>query len=382
MKSTLTKTAAVLAGVLATEVGANTPKPSAALIHYEHGSQPTFTGPEDLFSGDVHVEVLFPTNETAQYSGAYVTFAPSARTAWHSHPAGQHMVVTEGTALTATRDGHVVRFTEGESVWCPTDVDHWHGATPDAAMTHLVVTGSKDGENVVWKDKVDDESYLKAVASSEPESVEFDALNALYQQIIPVSAFAAKGDVASLNKALNTALDNGTTVSQLRETLIHLYPYVGFPRALNALGALMTVVDERKAAGKKDAEGEAPSAIPAAESSQAIGEQVQTELVGRPVAGPLFDFAPGINTYLQSHLFGDVFARGVLSREDREIVTVSALATLEGAESQLGSHIGIATNTGVTEAQLEELGALLQAQVGRSAGQKVSTALDNFRAQQ
>ncbi len=135
------------------------PSKDAIQTLYPAGSLPPFKGPEEWFTGDVQVNVLFPANDNAHYSGAYVTFAPGARTAWHMHPAGQHMVVTKGTALTGTRDGKILAFTEGDAVWCPCDVDHWHGATPDAAMTHLVITGSKDGENVIWKEKVTDAEY-------------------------------------------------------------------------------------------------------------------------------------------------------------------------------------------------------------------------------
>jgi quercetin dioxygenase-like cupin family protein len=130
-------------------------------VVYRAESQKSFKGPEDLFTGDVQVQILFPDNETARYSGAYVTFQPGARTNWHWHPAGQHMIVTDGIALTGTRDGKVIEFKEGETVWCPSELDHWHGATPDAPMTHLVITGSKDGENVIWKEKVTDEQYMK-----------------------------------------------------------------------------------------------------------------------------------------------------------------------------------------------------------------------------
>ena len=126
---------------------------------YRAGSQKSFKGPAEYFTGDVRVDMLFPNNETAAYSGAYVTFQPGARTAWHMHPAGQHMIVTSGIALTGTRDGKVVEFREGETVWCPVGVDHWHGATPDAPMTHLVITGNKDGKAVIWKEKVTDEQY-------------------------------------------------------------------------------------------------------------------------------------------------------------------------------------------------------------------------------
>ncbi len=104
--------------------------------------------------------MVFPSNDTANYSGAYVTFQPGARTAWHLHPAGQHMIVTSGVGLTGTRDGRRVEIQTGDAVWCPPDIDHWHGATPDSPMTHLVITAIKDGENVIWKEKVTDEQYL------------------------------------------------------------------------------------------------------------------------------------------------------------------------------------------------------------------------------
>ena len=129
-------------------------------IIYKTGAQKSFKGPEDWFTGDVQVDLLFPDNETAHYSGAYVTFQPGARTAWHLHPAGQHMIVTSGVGLTGTRDGKIVKFKAGDTVWCPPDIDHWHGATPDSPMTHLVITGVLNGKNVIWKEKVTDEQYL------------------------------------------------------------------------------------------------------------------------------------------------------------------------------------------------------------------------------
>ena len=126
---------------------------------YSAVSQNASTGSKEFFTGDVRVQPLFPANATAHYSGAYVTFQPGARSAWHLHPAGQHIIVTEGVALTGTRDGKIVRANTGDTVWCPPDLEHWHGATPDAPMTHLVITGVRDGKNVVWKEHVTDEQY-------------------------------------------------------------------------------------------------------------------------------------------------------------------------------------------------------------------------------
>ena len=129
---------------------------------YSRENMPVFAGPEDYFTGDVKVEMAFPDDNTP-YSGAFVTFQAGAHTAWHTHPAGQHMVVLRGKAITATRTGQVVIFAEGDTVWCPQDIDHWHGATSEGPMTHFVITGSKNGEAVTWKDKVTPAQYQAAV---------------------------------------------------------------------------------------------------------------------------------------------------------------------------------------------------------------------------
>lgn len=338
--------------------------PSAGQTLYGAGSQKSFKGPEDFFTGDVQVDMLFPGNDTAHYSGAYVTFQPGARTAWHLHPAGQHMIVTRGTALTGTRDGKVIEFHEGETVWCPANIDHWHGATPHTAMTHLVITGSRDGENVVWKEKVTDAEYHAGQKPKVKTAAGVHALSPRQQAIVPIAAFTASGDLESLKNAILAGLDAGLSVNEIKEVQIHLYAYAGFPRALNGLATLMAVLDARKAQGINDPVGKAPNPFPEGDSSLAIGKTVQTELSGRPVAGPLFDFAPDINQLLQRHLFGDLFARGMLDRKDREIVTVSALASLDGVDAQLKAHIGIATNVGITATQLADVAAVLSENVG------------------
>ena len=372
--STFSKAALIALTTLASEGAIS--KESGGQVHYPLGSQPSFTGPEDKFTGDVSVQVLFPDTDETAYSGAYVTFSAGAHTAWHSHPAGQHMVVTEGIALTGTPDGKVYEFSEGETVWCPSDIDHWHGATPHSAMTHLVITNSKDGENVTWKKKLTDAEYqdaLKQIASA----ADIGALNTKEQNLVRVAAFAAADQQEGLTLAVQDALDSGVSISELRESLIHLYSYTGFPRSLNALGNLMSVVEARREAGKKDEMGPEPAAIAEGQSSQKVGEAVQTELVGQKVSGPLFDFAPGINDYLQSHLFGDIFARGVLDYKQRELLTVAILASLEGTESQLNAHIGIATNTGVSQAQLQGVAETLAVYKGRKYAARVTSAIES-----
>lgn len=363
-----------LTGTLS-ESGVAADLPPAGQILYPTGSQQSFEGPEAYFTGDVQVDMLFPGNDTAHYSGAYVTFQPGARTAWHLHPAGQHMVVTSGVALTGTRDGKIIEFQEGETVWCPAGIDHWHGATPQAPMTHLVITGSRDGENVIWKEKVSDAEYHGRNERTANAAVGIHALSEKQQAIVPIAAFAANGDLESLKTALRSGLDAGLTVNEIKEVQIHLYAYAGFPRALNGLATLMAVLDERKAQGIEDAIGEEASPFPEEKSSLDVGRAVQTELVGRAVAGPLFDFAPGINRLLQRHLFGDLFARSVLDYRCREIATVSALASLDSVDSQLKSHIAIASNVGLTQTQITELAAVLSKTVGEKEGRRAAQAV-------
>ncbi|MEC8081988.1 MAG: carboxymuconolactone decarboxylase family protein [Pseudomonadota bacterium] len=343
---------------------------------YPAGSQPAFSGPEALFDGQVDVQVVFPEREGVPYSGAYVTFQAGARTAWHDHPAGQHMIVTQGTALTGTRDGQVIQFHEGEAVWCPDGVDHWHGATPDAAMTHFVVTASQDGQNVNWKDKVSDEVYQAAVASLQDEHTHFTALDERQQHLTYAIALATLGQSHALMDTLDAALANGVPVSDLREAMIHLYPYAGFPRSLNALNTLMQVVEARNAAGYDTAEGQPATLLSDKDDAQALGQSVQTALVGAPVGGPLFDFAPGANVFLQKHLFGDVFARGVLSHQDRELLTLAILAVMPNTDGQLNAHINMARNAGVSDDQMAELGQLLTQRITAQAGARLVQRLN------
>lgn len=342
---------------------------------YPIGSQQSFKGAEAYFTGEVQVDMLFPANDTAHYSGAYVTFQPGARTAWHFHPAGQHMIVIAGVGLTGTRDGTIIEFKAGETVWCPPNIDHWHGATPDAPMKHLVITGTLDDKNVVWKEKVSDAEYNAGQERKQKTTVSIKALTAKQQSIIPIAAFTANGDLISLQASVQAGLDADLSVNEIKEIQIHLYAYAGFPRALNGLATLMSVLDERKAKGITDTIGEEASSLPTNKSSLILGKEVQTQLVGKPVSGPLFDFAPAINTFLQSHLFGDLFARGILDYQSREIATLSALASIDGVDSQLKAHIKVATNVGLTVAQLTALAVVLNEHVGKQAGGRVEQAL-------
>ncbi|MEU8821546.1 carboxymuconolactone decarboxylase family protein [Actinoplanes sp. NPDC048796] len=191
-----------------------------------------------------------------------------------------------------------------------------------------------------------------------------------------IGAFTATGQLAELREALAEGLDAGLTVNEIKEILVQLYAYAGFPRSLNALGTFMAVLDERRAHGITDPDGAEPNPRPGGRSSFELGAENQTKLAGGPVTGPLFDFAPAIDEFLKAHLFGDIFGRDNLDWPTREIATVAALANLGGVEGQLRSHLGIALNTGVTVAQLRDLVALLRDRVGAAQGGRAAALLD------
>lgn len=124
------------------------------------GSKPSAKGPAQYFTGNVRVDPLFAANGSAQFSGGSVTFEPGARSAWHTHPTGQHLIVTSGVGLTQEWGGTITEIRAGDVVWCPPGVKHWHGASPTTSMTHIALTGSVNGKNVEWMEKVSDEQYM------------------------------------------------------------------------------------------------------------------------------------------------------------------------------------------------------------------------------
>nr|WP_294435396.1 carboxymuconolactone decarboxylase family protein [uncultured Victivallis sp.] len=171
------------------------------------------------------------------------------------------------------------------------------------------------------------------------------------QKLVEIAMYTARGNMPGLKGALRAGLDAGLTVNEIKEVLVQLYAYCGFPRSLNALGSFMALLQEREASGIKDAPGRLPGALPEGKSVD-FGTANQTKLCGAPVKGALFEFAPAIDEYLKAHLFGDIFGRDNLDWRTRELATVAALAAMEGVESQLASHIAIAKHNGVTEAQI------------------------------
>ena len=125
-----------------------------------NGSVPTAKGPVEYFTGNVRIDMPFKGKGDARVTGATVTFEPGARSAWHTHPLGQTLIVTAGKGWTQCEGGPIVEINAGDIICCPSNHRHWHGATPTTAMTHIAVQEAKDGNVVEWMEKVTDEEYL------------------------------------------------------------------------------------------------------------------------------------------------------------------------------------------------------------------------------
>lgn len=194
--------------------------------------------------------------------------------------------------------------------------------------------------------------------------------------IAPIAAAGATGDLPQLNAALEQGLDAGLTIGDAKEILVQLYAYAGFPRSLNALGELMKVLEVRRQRDIADAPGRDPvHRIPVGKELLAAGTANQTKLAGGPVKGALFDFAPVIDQYLKTHLFGDIFARDNFDWRSRELATIGMLSAMSGLESQLEAHVRFGMNVGLSASQMGELADGLALRDQAHAARRVREAL-------
>jgi 4-carboxymuconolactone decarboxylase len=204
------------------------------------------------------------------------------------------------------------------------------------------------------------------------------ALSTKLQSIIPIAAFTANGDLDKLKTALQEGLSAGLTVNEIKEILIHLYAYTGFPRSLNGIHTFMAVLDERQAHGIADEVGPEASPLPAGMNKDEYGARVRARLAGVetiPPPGGYQLFTPIIDTFLKEHLFADIFARDTLDFQSRELATIAALASMTGTGGQLQFHLGAAMNTGLSEAQMNDFIAVLRAKVGQQEAEDASAIL-------
>lgn len=177
------------------------------------------------------------------------------------------------------------------------------------------------------------------------------------------------GDMEKLKAYLNEGLDAGLTVNEIKEILVQMYAYAGFPRSLNGIQTFMAVMDERQARGIKDEVGKEAGPLPADMNKDEYGSRVRARLAGLEVIPPPSGyqlFTPIIDTFLKEHLFADIFARDILDHQSRELATIAALASMSGTAGQLRFHLGAAMNTGLTDAQMKDFIYVLKTTVGEA----------------
>jgi len=258
------------------QAGAASAQDSQTIKIIRAGAQPFRQGPPGNFTGSVRVEPLFQAHAPARASGSLVTFEPGARTAWHTHPLGQILIVTAGIGRVQRWGDPMEEIREGDVVWIPPGQKHWHGAAPDSSMAHIAVVEQLDGKAVEWMEKVSDAQYgapLRAQAAGNADEQprpsqaaigDFDPKLAeltdkvLYgdiwerpelskrdRSLVTVAALIALNRPDQLRAHLVRARENGVTRQELIETITHLAFYAGWPNAVNVIAVAKEVFEKK-----------------------------------------------------------------------------------------------------------------------------------------
>ena len=239
-----------------------------------NGSRPSGKGPAEWFTGNVRIDPLFQPNDSTRANGSSVTFEPGARTAWHTHPLGQTLIVTAGVGWVQQQGGEKQEIKPGDVVWTPPGVKHWHGATATDRLTQIALTEQQpDGKRVVWMEKVSNAQYSAPVRSSDPGTQprpsqgaigDFSPKlaeitdNVLYgdvwerpqlskrdRSLATVAALIAMNRPDQLRSHLRIARENGLTQEELIETITHMAFYAGWPNAVSAIGVAREVFEKK-----------------------------------------------------------------------------------------------------------------------------------------
>lgn len=249
-----------------------TPAEQQAIRITRSGAQPPRPAPPDNFTGSARVDSSFQANAPARISGARVMFEPGSRTAWHSHPLGQTLIVTAGVGRVQRWGDPVDEIRQGDVVWIPPGQKHWHGAAPNSSMTHIAITEQLDGKTVEWMEKVSDDQYggplrgqagAPAAAKPRPSQAaigdfapklaevtddvlyadiwERPELSKRDRSLATVAALIAMNRPDQLRSHLVRARQNGLTQEELIEAITHLAFYAGWPNAVTAVGVAREV---------------------------------------------------------------------------------------------------------------------------------------------
>lgn len=207
---------------------------------------------------------------------------------------------------------------------------------------------------------------------------ENQALSAAQKSIVNIAALTAKGDLEKLRTSLGEGLDAKLSVNQIKDVLVQMYAYAGFPRSLNGLNTFKIVLDERKAKGITDTEGKAATPINDKGDKYERGRKNLEVLSGQPQSKPakgFGEFSPQIDRFLKEHLFADIFDSDILTYQERELATISALAAMPGVQSQLESHLSMGINTGLSESQLGQVFDLIEKNISKDQAETARKSL-------
>jgi 4-carboxymuconolactone decarboxylase len=262
--------------LLASGAKSQTSSDPGAIQITRSAAQPSQPAPTDHFTGAARIDSGFQATTPARLSGARVTFEPGARTAWHTHPLGQLLIVTAGTGRVQRWDDAVDEIRQGDVVWIPAGQKHWHGAAPNSSMAHIGIVEALDGKTVDWMEKVSDAQYAAsqrgaavqantqlprpsqaAIGDFAPKLAELTD-NVLYgdvwerpelskrdRSLITVAALIALNRPDQLRSHLRIARQNGVTQEELIEAITHLAFYTGWPNAVSAIGVAREVFGQR-----------------------------------------------------------------------------------------------------------------------------------------
>ena len=220
---------------------------------------------------------------------------------------------------------------------------------------------------------------MTGIIAAQQKTISEKLLSPEEQSIISIAALTAKGDLEQLKPALNTGLENGLTINEIKEVLVHLYAYCGFPRSIRGLQSFMQVLDERKAKGIDDTLGNDATSIDETNNKYERGKKILEELTQTPQPDTLKGysaFAPTMDTFLKEHLFADIFERDVLNYQQRELVTISVIATIGNAEPMLRSHLAICLKVGLTSEQLQQFVGVIKSTIGKKEAKSAQKILD------
>lgn len=402
----VTATMTVMSLLAAASVGAQ------SLIITRGGTRPVRPAPPQNFTGTAQVEMLFEAVDPSHASGGTVTFEPGARTAWHTHPRGQILVITAGVGRVQRWGDPIEEVRAGDVVRIPAGQKHWHGASPQAAMTHLAISEHRDGSTVQWLEQVSDEQYTatptadggrasgpappQAASASQASSPAAAAgsgrpsgpiqqrvapgmaaltddvlygdvwrrpeLSPRDRSLVTLSALMATGKSAVLAGHLGRALDNGLLPTEASGLLAHLAVYCGWPNAVAALEAYDQVYTARKV--DTEALRVVGPRLPVPASDGARARTANRELAA----------APKFLQLTNDVVFGDLWRRSDLSLRDRSLVTIVALAAM-GDDDQLDVYVKQGLESGLTRAQVTEAITHLAFYAGWSRATKAITAV-------